>query len=803
MSRFIRKKLFAIGCTVLILSMTARGTWAEPVTTIRNNGDSANRVDFVIMGDGYTVEELAKYQADVEAFVQGMFSQEPFKEYQRYFNVHRVDVTSNESGADHPERSPPVFKGTALGAAYNCAGIQRLICVDVSNVNAVLSRSVPPDQREVVLVIVNDPEYGGSGGAVAVASVDPAVVELILHELGHSFGLLADEYGGPPPPACNSSFEPPQMNATKETVREQIKWRNWISPSTPIPTSGSQPEVPGLYEGAIYCDTGLFRPTFNSKMRSLFQPYEQINSEQLVKRIYNWVSPIDSTEPIFTAVTLARGSSNTFRVHVPQPFGHTLDATWKVNGLIVATGEEFTLNSSGLAIGLHSVEVAVTDSTQFVRIDPDQALRESRTWNLTVVAEAAPAVSINNVTLNEANVGTTAFVFTVSLSAASTQPITVTYSTANRTATGGIDYVSASGILTFDPGETTKTIIVVVNANAVLELNKSFLVNLTSATNAIIFDGEGVGTIINDDGVPPERLSNISTRGGVLTGDNVMIGGFIIDGSASKRVLVRSRGPSMSGAPFFVPGTLANPLVRLFSGSTVIAQNDNWQDAPSCSGFVCEGAAAITASGLDPCTPNPGQAGPPPSCNLEAAILITLPPGAYTAIVTGADGGTGVGLVEVFEADASTLSELSNISTRGFVQSGDNVMIGGVIIEGSVPATVLIRARGPSMSGAPFFVPGTLANPFIQLFSGQTVIAQNDNWQDAPNCTSFSCGVAAQIAATGLDPCQPNPGQSTSPPGCVQESAMLITLPPGAYTAIVSGVGGVTGVGIVEVFEVN
>ena len=282
-----------------------------------------------------------------------------------------------------------------------------------------------------------------------------------------------------------------------------------------------------------------------------------------------------------------------------------------------------------------------------------------------------------------------------------------------------------------------------------------------------------------------------------------MIGGFIIDGSVPKRVLVRSRGPSMSGAPFFVPGTLANPFIRLFSGATVIAQNDNWQDPPSCPGFTCEGAAAILSTGLDPCQPNPGQTGSPPNCALEAGILITLAPGAYTAIVTGADGGTGVGLVEVFEADTTTLSELSNISTRGFVQSGDNVMIGGLIIEGSAQSTLLIRARGPSMSGAPFFVPGTLSNPLLQLFSAQTLIAQNDNWQDAPSCGAFVCGTATQIAATGLDPCQPNPGQSTSPPGCAQESAILISLPAGAYTAIVSGATGGMGVGLVEVFELD
>ncbi|HLO34333.1 MAG TPA: hypothetical protein VK249_34630, partial [Anaerolineales bacterium] len=269
--------------------------------------------------------------------------------------------------------------------------------------------------------------------------------------------------------------------------------------------------------------------------------------------------------------------------------------------------------------------------------------------------------------------------------------------------------------------------------------------------------------------------------------------GFIIAGSTPMRVLIRSRGPSMSGAPFFVTGTLANPLLRLFSGQTLIAQNDNWQDPTSCSGFVCEGSTAIQATGMDPCEPNPGQPGSPPNCALESAILITLPPGGYTGIVTGADGGTGVGLVEVFDMDTSIQSELSNISTRSFVQVGDNIMIGGLIIEASAPKTVLIRGRGPAMSGAPFNLSGTLANPLLELFSGQTVIAFNDNWRDLQG---------DEIIATGLDPCLPNPGQATAPPGCDQESAMVLDLPAGGYTAWLTGVGGQTGIGLVEVFEV-
>ncbi len=296
-------------------------------------------------------------------------------------------------------------------------------------------------------------------------------------------------------------------------------------------------------------------------------------------------------------------------------------------------------------------------------------------------------------------------------------------------------------------------------------------------------------------------LVNISTRSLAQTGSNVVIGGFVIDGNGPKTVLVRGRGPSMSGAPFFVPAVLANPSLRLFSGQTVIAQNDNWQDAPSCAGFICGSAAQITATGLDPCQPNPGQRWLRQGCALESAILITLSPGAYTVHLSGADGGTGIGLVEVFDADDdATNSQLVNISTRGPVQTGANVMIGGFVIDGSAPKTVMVRGRGPSMVAAPFLVPGALANPLLRLFSGQAVIAENDNWQDSPSCAG--CGGAAQIIATGLDPCRPNPGQSSAPPGCTSESAILITLNPGAYTVHLTGIGG-TGVGLVEVFQLQ
>jgi hypothetical protein len=385
----------------LLVSVLADRASAEPVTTIRDNGDPANRVDIVILGDGYTAAEMFQYAADVDFFVNGLFAQEPFTEYQRYFNVHRVDVTSNESGADHPERN--VFRDTSLHASYNCFGIQRLICVDTFEVFNVLQRSVAPEQRDVVVVIVNDFEYGGSGGAVAVASVHPQVVELVLHELGHSFGLLADEYDTDPQ-LCDNSVEPPEPNVTAQTNPNNIKWNvgggpptGWIDlTTTPIPTPNSPLGVVGLYQGARYCTSGLYRPTYDSKMRSLDRPYEQVNTEQLVKRIYNWVSPIDSSSPVAPTITLPLGASQDFSVQTPRPSTGALDVIWRLNGQVAGKGSQFTLASAGLSAGNHIVEAFVQDLTPLVRHDPANVLTETLTWTVNIDTTPLGLVTVIN-----------------------------------------------------------------------------------------------------------------------------------------------------------------------------------------------------------------------------------------------------------------------------------------------------------------------------------------------------------------------------------------------------------------------
>jgi hypothetical protein len=362
------------------LTLGAGAGRCEPAITILNNGDPANRIDLVILGDGYTAAEMPRYAQDAARVVSGCFAQEPFRAYRLLFNVHRVDVISPESGANHPERRPPVVRNTALDAAYNCAGIQRLICVNLSKVNGVLQRSLRPGQRDLVLVLVNDPEYGGSGGQIGVASMHPDAIELALHEMGHTIGLLADEYGGNSGPACNASVEPREVNITRETRRDLLKWQHWLTSVAPIPSMDARPGAPGLYEGGRYCDRALYRPTFNSKMRSLDRPFEQINSEQLVKRFYNWVSPLDASEPAASALSLLIGQTQTFRVATPLP----LPVQWLVDGQARGTGLEFVLAAMLLVPGVHTVEAVIQDTTPMVRSDPARVLTERRKWSVTI-----------------------------------------------------------------------------------------------------------------------------------------------------------------------------------------------------------------------------------------------------------------------------------------------------------------------------------------------------------------------------------------------------------------------------------
>jgi len=254
----------------------------------------------------------------------------------------------------------------------------------------------------------------------------------------------------------------------------------------------------------------------------------------------------------------------------------------------------------------------------------------------------------------------------------------------------------------------------------------------------------------------------------VKTADQVAIGGFIVrgqTGSKPKRVLIRGIGPSLAGL-----SSLTNPTLELFSSASnvPIATNDDWRGAQQ---------AEITASGLAP------------KFDQEAAIVAALAPGNYTATLKGVSGGTGVGLIEVYDLDRASLSDLGNIATRGLVETGDKLLIGGFIVADNTSRNgqrkVLVRSLGPSLASAPFNLAGTLSDPMVTLVDANgVVVSSNDDWR------------ANQTAIQAQAP-------SLAPPDD-REPALIATLNPGNYTALVQGAkGSTTGIATVEIYNLG
>lgn len=239
--------------------------------------------------------------------------------------------------------------------------------------------------------------------------------------------------------------------------------------------------------------------------------------------------------------------------------------------------------------------------------------------------------------------------------------------------------------------------------------------------------------------------------------EDVLIGGFIIVGSEPKRLILRAIGPSLSAS---VNGALEDPIIELYDGSgSPVRDNDDWQDSDQ--------AAEIAATGVAPASPR------------ESAVVVTLEPGSYTAVVRGWEQTEGVGLVEAYVLDSGA-SQLVNLSTRGRIGVGEEALIGGLIVTGDAGKRVIIRAIGPSLGS----VGGTLADPMLEIRDGAgNLVGENDDWSNSAQ--------HEEIVATGVAPSSP------------RESAVVATLAPGNYTAVVRGVNDGTGVGLVEVFDIT
>lgn len=292
------------------------------------------------------------------------------------------------------------------------------------------------------------------------------------------------------------------------------------------------------------------------------------------------------------------------------------------------------------------------------------------------------------------------------------------------------------------------------------ETNQVYVVNV-NGTGLTQLRGDGNGTPSwsrTSAPAQPVTLGNISTRMRIGSGDSAMIGGFIITGTESKKVIIRGMGPTLG--TLGVQGALSDPFLELHNGSgAIIASNDNWQDASNTNEI-----------------PN----GFAPGDGRESVIVTTLPPGSYTAVVRGAHGETGVGIVEAYDLTPSANSKLANISTRGFVETGDNAMIGGLIMTGG-SAKVLVRAIGPSLQN--LGIANALQDPTLELVNGNGApVASNDDWQQAPNTNEIPNGFS---------------------PGDSRESIIVTTLSAGSYTAVVRGKGNTVGIALVEAYNLQ
>ena len=353
-----------------------------PYAKFMDNGSDDSQYVFVVLGDGYRASEISQFHDDAQRIFGQVLNASPWSEYASYVNAYWVDVVSNESGADNPHTGH--FVDTALDATYWTAEIERLLTVNTSKAFDA-AMSAPTFDR--VLVIVNDPMYGGSGGSLAVVSLASSAPEVAIHEISHSFAGLADEYEDPYP-----GYPPgdPEPNVTFQTSRPNIKWNVWIEASTPLPTpeTSDYASVVGVFEGARYLTTGIYRPKLDCTMRSLGASFCEVCTEAHVLSLY--ASPaitliLDQTPDTSSTVEGAGGTPIEFSVTVRDPDTHALGVEWLLDG-VPQSGKSvgaFLLNTGGLS-GPHTLTARVKDATALVRNDPYEELSEDVSWPLMI-----------------------------------------------------------------------------------------------------------------------------------------------------------------------------------------------------------------------------------------------------------------------------------------------------------------------------------------------------------------------------------------------------------------------------------
>ncbi len=356
------KYLLLLSLVCIVCSVSSQ---SFDVDTLLWSGPTSKRINLVILGDGYQEEELDDFSKDADDFMNSLFDVSPFREYQSYFNVVIVKVPSNESGASHPGTASDVtepltpIKGVdnIFGSRFDAFDIHRLLVAEnTSLVNSVLAINFPSFDQ--VLVLANSPYYGGSGGQIPLSSTHEDAAEIAIHEIGHSFAALRDEY------YPGDVFALEAANMTKENQSSTIKWKNWL-----------QDNGVGVYKHCCSGDaSSWYRPHENCKMRFLGVPFCAVCQEAIVETIHDLVSPVEAYQP-FNIDPLEEQDTFSFNIDVIAPSPNTIKIEWMLNGQAVDKNvSSLALAHTDLPAGANQVIVNVQDTSHMLRVDNHQSI---------------------------------------------------------------------------------------------------------------------------------------------------------------------------------------------------------------------------------------------------------------------------------------------------------------------------------------------------------------------------------------------------------------------------------------------
>lgn len=397
-------------------SARADDAGAATVVPVQVTGDPADRFNLVVLGDGYTDADMAKFRQDVDQEISTLFAFEPWKSYRSYVNIYRVEITSGESGVScDPDLSSP-RRDTPLSMRFwsGCAsdGIQRLLVMDDGAAKKYANMVTgTTDANRQIVALANSGTYGGAGGTYATASGSNAMSSLIMpHEIGHSLGGLQDEYNyysrGVPGGAYTGG-EPDSIHHTllteRQMRRQHKKWYRWLGDRS---ASGGRI---GRYEGGMYDTTGIWRPSEHSMMKTLGYPYDQVERERMTQAISAKVDLVQDATPASAPI----GADRVVWLETPHPVSHPLDITWRLDGRRVPRGDDrhsVDLSRLHLRHGTHKLTATVTDPTSYVRdpaIRDSEALTRTRTWTVDTAVrtpQSAPAPGFTAATPEDTDV---------------------------------------------------------------------------------------------------------------------------------------------------------------------------------------------------------------------------------------------------------------------------------------------------------------------------------------------------------------------------------------------------------------